>query len=61
MGKPPKFPQASFLLISHRIKTNYFDLFIRSIDTETTGYEIELSNDQDLIFNDSGEFVCLDN
>lgn len=43
--------------IANYIAENYFDLFVTGIDTETTGYEIDLSNDLDLIFDSEENFV----
>ncbi len=43
------------------VQTNYpAPTFIEGIDKETFGYEVELSNDLDLIFNSDGTFVRID-
>lgn len=47
--------------ITNYVTANYPDLFISTIEIETTGYDVELSNDLDLIFNSQGEFVRISN
>lgn len=43
------------------VQTHYqAPIFIEGIDKEPFGYEVELSNDLDLIFNSDGEFVRID-
>ncbi len=42
------------------VQTNYPSTFIEGIDKEPFGYEVELSNNLDLIFNSNGEFVRID-
>ena len=39
------------------IAKTYPDVLITGIDTETTGYEVELSNDLDVIFDTEGNFI----
>lgn len=44
------------------VQTNYPEpIFIKGIDKESFGFEVELSNDLDLIFDTNGEFVRIDN
>lgn len=46
--------------IAEYIAANYDGLFITGIDTEPTGYEVELSNDQDVKFDSEGNFLSED-
>lgn len=46
--------------INFYITTNYPDLFITSIDNEKTYFDIELSNDLDLVFDALGNFLRID-
>lgn len=46
--------------IATYITENYADLFISGIDSEPTGYEIDLSNDLDVKFDTEGNFVSED-
>ncbi|PZW37784.1 putative PepSY-like beta-lactamase-inhibitor [Mesonia algae] len=47
--------------INNYVTQNYADLKIVGIDKENTTYEIDLSNDVDLYFTLSGEFISVDN
>jgi len=47
--------------ITNYVIANYPSLFITTIEIETTGYDVELSNGLDLVFNPQGEFVRIDN
>ena len=47
--------------ITNYVTMNYPNLFITTIEIETTGYDVELSNELDLVFNPQGEFVRIDN
>ena len=42
------------------VKANYANLKIVKIERETTGYDIELSNDVDLQFDKQGNFLRID-
>ncbi|GHA34381.1 hypothetical protein GCM10007103_14750 [Salinimicrobium marinum] len=46
--------------IAEYVSENYPDFFITGIDTETTGYEIELSNDLDVLFDTEENFISED-
>ena len=43
--------------IAEYVSENYPDLFITGIDTESNGYEVELSNDLDVFFDTEENFV----
>lgn len=43
--------------IAGYVTENYTDLFITGIDKEPTGYEINLSNDLDVYFDQDENFV----
>lgn len=43
--------------IAEYIAANYADLFITGIDSEPNGYEVDLSNNQDVKFDLEGNFV----
>lgn len=47
--------------ISTYVTTNYPNIFIRQIENEKTKYDVELSNDLDLVFTPQGDFVSIDN
>ena len=47
--------------IVNYVTTTYPSLFITTIEIEPTGYDVELSNELDLVFNPQGEFVRIDN
>ena len=47
--------------ITAYVTANYPNLFITTIEIEPTGYDVELSNDLDLVFNPQGEFVRIGN
>ena len=42
------------------VTNQYSELFIVHIDKERTGYEVELNNGYELVFNKNGEFVRLE-
>lgn len=42
------------------VTANYSGQTINTIEIETTGYDIELSNGLDLVFNTQGEFIRID-
>ena len=42
------------------VQTNYEDAGINSIDKEKNGYDVELTNGLDLVFDTAGEFVRID-
>jgi hypothetical protein len=46
--------------ISAYVAENYSGSFITTIEIERYGYDVELSNDVDLVFNAEGEFVRVD-
>lgn len=46
--------------IAEYVTTNYASAIITTIEIEKHGYDIELSNDTDLVFNANGEFVRVD-
>jgi hypothetical protein len=43
--------------IAEYVSENYPDVFITGIDTESNGYEVELSNDLDVFFDTEENFV----
>ncbi len=47
--------------ITAYLTANYPNLFITIIEIEPTGYDVELSNNLDLVFNPQGEFVRIGN
>ena len=52
----------SFILtpIVTYVQANYEDAGINSIDKEKVGFDVELTNGLDLVFNTAGEFVRID-
>ena len=46
--------------MANYLAENYADLFISGIDSEPTGYEVELSNDLDVKFDLDGNFLSED-
>lgn len=61
-GNNQRIPYAliSEAIVSY-VQTNYPEpIFIKGIDKESFGFEVELSNGVDLIFDTNGEFVRID-
>lgn len=54
---PPAIIPAS---IAQYVTTNYASQSVTTIEIESHGYDVELSNDVDLVFNTNGEFVRID-
>jgi len=46
--------------IAQYVEANYASQTITTIGIESHGYDIELSNDVDLVFNQQGEFIRID-
>lgn len=46
--------------INEYVATNYPNLFVTSIEIEAFGYDIELSNGLDLLFDPQGNFIRID-
>ena len=46
--------------IAQHVKKNFPNVFIKELKKRRQGYEIELSNGLDLIFNKAGKFVRVD-
>lgn len=47
--------------INNHVNENHPNLFITTIEIKPIGYQVELSNDLDLVFTSEGEFVQFDN
>lgn len=61
-GKDTDALPVSFILepIVSYVEANYDDAGINSIDKEKNGFDIELTNGLDLVFDSAGEFVRID-
>jgi uncharacterized lipoprotein YehR (DUF1307 family) len=55
-------PNTSFILpaIADYVTTNYTSVGINGIEREVNGFDVELTNDVDLVFDKDGKFIRID-